>query len=301
MRWANWRSLIIVLFTALIALPVVLVIRVKREQLAASASLEEKLREEGPFDRFRLRAVSLVNRDGNDQKRFSAKADKIIHRNRTTRFFSYANLKELYVSGLQIEFYPRTQVAEGRSGLLSSSFTEISNLSRSLVGVPSALSEDSLENLDPETAFLTRVVIEQLAVTMNPQEGAKVAFSADKVLINLRGVTFQSAFSLTSSDGMCLTAPQAMWLRNAEKIYVPDGYVLQAKGINETGKAAVFILESDGKLTKSSEQLPEGISSADWLDGIEARFTSLILGETIRHLPALGSIFPQSLAALHED
>jgi len=35
-----------------------------------------------------------------------------------------------------MEFYPREpQAAEGRTGLLSSSFTEISDLSRSLVGV----------------------------------------------------------------------------------------------------------------------------------------------------------------------
>jgi hypothetical protein len=301
MRWANRQNLSIVLFAAFIALPVVFVIRAQREQLAASAVLEEQLRAEGPFDRFRFRAASLVSRDGNNQKRFSAKAGTIIHRNRTTRFFSYANLKELYISDLQMEFYPRTQAAEGRAGLLSSSFTEISDLSRSLVGVPSTFSEDALENLGPTMELLTRVVIEQLVVTLNPQEGVQVIFSADRELINVRGVTFQGSFSLTASDGTCLTAPQAIWLKNAEKIYVPDGYVLQTKGIDTTGTAAAFILESDGKLTKSSEQFPAGISSADWLDGMEERFTHLIFAEIIQHLPTLGSLFPPPLAALQED
>jgi hypothetical protein len=301
MRWANRQSLSIVLFAAFIALPIVLVVKVQRERLAVSVFLEEQLREEGSFDRFRFRAASLVSRDGNNQKRFSAKAGTIIHRNRTARFFSYANLKELYISDLQMEFYPRTQVVEGRAGLLSSSFAEISNLSRSLVGVPSTFSEDALENLDPKMDLLTRVVIEQLAVTMNPQEGVKVTFSADKALINLRGVTFQGSFSLTASDGTCLTAPQALWLKNAEKIYVPDGYVLQAKGIDITGTAAAFILAADGKLTKSSEQFPAGISSADWLDGMEERFTHLIFGEIIQQLPTLRSLFPLPLAALPED
>jgi hypothetical protein len=301
MRWANRQSLSIVLFAAFIALPIVLVVKVQRERLAVSVFLEEQLREEGSFDRFRFRAASLVSRDGNNQKRFSAKAGTIIHRNRTARFFSYANLKELYISDLQMEFYPRTQVVEGRAGLLSSSFAEISDLSRSLVGVPSTFSEDALENLDPKMDLLTRVVIEQLAVTMNPQEGVKVTFSADKALINLRGVTFQGSFSLTASDGTCLTAPQALWLKNAEKIYVPDGYVLQAKGIDITGTAAAFILAADGKLTKSSEQFPAGISSADWLDGMEERFTHLIFGEIIQQLPTLRSLFPLPLAALPED
>ena len=300
-RRVNRQSLGIVLFAAFIALPVVLVIRVQKEQSAASAFLQERLREEGPFDRFRFRAVSLVNRDGNNQKRFSAKAGTIVHRNRTARFFSYANLKELYISDLQLEFYPRTQVAEGRAGLLTSSFAEISDLSRSLAGVPATFSEDALENLGPQMELLTRAVIEQLVVTLNPREGVQVIFSADRALINWRGVTFQGSFSLTASDGTCLTAPQAIWLKDTEKIYVPDGYVLQTKEVDTTGTAAAFILESDGKLTKSSEQFPAGISSADWLDGMEERFTHLIFAEIIQHLPTLGSLFPPPLAALQED
>ena len=248
-----------------------------------------------PFDRFRfLKGVSLVSFDGNHE-RLSMKADKVIHRNRISSFLpvTFYNLKEIYTSNLRIDSYPGEQLLQGKPNLLNLLFKHISDGLSPMMRFPS-LSKDDLNNLNAESDILTRAVIERLFLTVNLRKEAKVTISSDMALINLRGVTFQGHFSLISSDGKNLTAPMAIWLKNSEGIYFPDGYLLRANRINQRGTKAIFIIDRNGKLLKSNRQPLQNISGLDWIDEAEVTFQNILLKAIIRHIPSLGRIFPES-------
>lgn len=295
---ACWRYLYVALLLCVIAFPAVLVGQFKRQQALPDPLLEELRRDKESFDRFRLQGVTLISSTPDNHRRFTATAEKIVHSNRKARFFAYHNLTELSVSGLRVELYPRPQLEQNATGLLSASFAEISNLCRSLAGPLTTFSEDMLENLDTETELVTRVLIERLAVTVHLQDKTKLTLAAKKALVNLRGVTFQGHFSLISTDGVHFTAPLAIWIQGTEKLYAPYGYSLRSKGAVEKGTEAVFHLERDGTLVKVREESIEGISGADWLDEAEEGINNVILGEVGRSVPALRLFFPQFLAAL---
>ena len=135
-------------------------------------------------------------------------------------------------------------------------------------------------------------------MTINLPERTKVVISSEMALINLHGITFQGRFSLTSSDGKNLTAPTALWLRDSEEVYFPDGYLLQAAGMNQEGTEAVFIIDQNGHLLQSDKAFPQNLSGLDWLDEAEATFNNLLFEELIRHFSALGELFPEPLVPL---
>ena len=296
----NWKGPYVALLICIVALPLILVIKSKMEQSASSRFLEWMIKnenEEEPFDHFRVIGVSLVRRDSDQRKLFSVEAERIIHRNRRARFFLYYNLKEIYISGLKIGFYPRQQPAQEKSQVLNASFENIGGRLLSTLGFPS-LSENHSEHQETNAAILTRVVIEKLSMTINYQEGSRVFLSSEMAFINLRGATFEEYFSLTSTDGKNLSAPTAIWLKDSESIYFPNGYSLQSNGISQEGTEAVFTLDRDGRLSQSDGQLPEQTSGLDQLDEAELVVENFFLREAMPYLSSLEGIPPQFFASL---
>ena len=157
----------------------------------------------------------------------------------------------------------------------------------SLINFPcvSSVSEDCLDDMDAESDILTRVVIEKLSMTVNLGEGADVIITSETALINVHGISFEGDFSLTSSDNENIAAPTAIWPKDSDSIYFPDGYSLQMNGTSQEGEEAVFRIDPNGKLLQSNGQLPQDISSSDWLDEAEAQFNNIIFGEMMSYLP----------------
>lgn len=320
----NWKGPYVALLICIVALPLILVVKFKMEQSASSQFLEwtiENENAEEPFDHFRVIGVSLVHRDSDQRKLFSVEAEKIIHRNRRARFFLYYNLKEIYISGLKIGFYPRqqpaqeksrvlnasaeekrtvtqdTEPAQEKSQVLNASFENIGGRLLSTLGFPS-LSENHSEHQETNAAILTRVVIEKLSMTINYQEGSRVFLSSEMAFINLRGATFEEHFSLTSTDGKNLSAPTAIWLKDSESLYFPNGYSLQANGINQEGTEAVFTLDRDGSLSQSDGQLPEQTSGLDQIDEAELVVENFFLRGAMPYLSSLEGVPPWFFASL---
>jgi len=140
---ATWRGLYLVLAISIIVPPFVLMTKSRGEQPLLAGGIEDG---EDQFDHFRLIETLLASYDGNGKKRLSAEADKIIHRNRFAGLFAYYNLKEIFISGLKVELYPREQLPQDGSDLISSSFKDIGDRFLPIVGVQ-PISEEYPNNL----------------------------------------------------------------------------------------------------------------------------------------------------------
>lgn len=288
-----WRILCLVLTTCLLAFFIIVIVRFKTQQSIPPPLLAEMKRKAEPFDRFRLLGVSVIRLGDDGRKRLSATAEKILHRNRVGKFFSYYNLKEIDISNLRVELSLKTQPHEGKTGLLGEAFQEINALPASMSGFSPTLAEGKGEQDEGESEVISRALIDRLSLTINVQKQEKIALSAEKALINLHGVTFSGFFSFTAADGKRLTASRAIWVRDSEKISVADGYVLQGKKTTRKGVDAVFLLARNGRLVKSREQSAAmNILGSDWIDDTEARLKSFFLKEMIRQLPSLRVLFP---------
>src|SRR4030067_1766313 len=57
------------------------------------------------FDNFKIETISIERRE-NNRVLFTLSADKVIHRKRISRIFVYQNLKEIFMAGGKIDFYP---------------------------------------------------------------------------------------------------------------------------------------------------------------------------------------------------
>src|SRR3989337_3284308 len=57
------------------------------------------------FDNFKIENISIERRE-NNRVLFTLSADKVIHRKRISRIFVYQNLKEIFMAGVRIDFYP---------------------------------------------------------------------------------------------------------------------------------------------------------------------------------------------------
>jgi hypothetical protein len=294
--------LLVVIFGSV--LPIFWLTKVQTERRFVKPSLSEDgaESEEEPSYLFKLSGVGTVKFEDND-KVLSLAADKIVYRNRGSEFFTYQNLRELYISDLKIDLFPRKQeIPENDSGrgaepklqgspaALSLSFQDLVDRLPSFIGLPTTeereQARERLTHSDVEDNIFTKVIIEKLFMSIGLQDVGKVLLSSDTAEIEPGQVSFEGDFSLRSSDGKTLTASTAIWTKEPEGLYFPEGFSLSANGKRETGKEAFFIIDREGKLIKNTKQVRVASSPLRKLDEAEARINVYLMKALFRNMPA---------------
>jgi len=129
---------------------------------------------EGYYDNFKVEKISIVKRKDN-RLFFSFSADRVVHRKRISKFFVYQNLKEIFLSGVQIDFYPYNMAPlKNKNTLLP--LDDIGSTFASL-GKPSTPIEEYLAGkADIDLDLLSRIVFENLSLNifLSPEAFAKV-------------------------------------------------------------------------------------------------------------------------------
>lgn len=256
-------------------------------QLSLKA-MEDDLEE--PFDRFKLSGVTMTVVD-RDHQFLRLGAEKIVHKNRTAGLFTYYNLKEIYISDLGVQVYPR----EATPSAVSQPFSSISHRLSSFfdVTMPENLrSADFLSNLDTDASIVTRLLIDGLSLTIHLGNNQQVVIRSQKAVVDQGGVTLAGDFLLTSSDGKKLSGTTAIWVKGLEGLYFPDEYLLKGSGIaNLKGSGDVWVIEESGRIRKSTQKLPADISHRSKLDETEEAMNNYLTMTVFRLMPGFKKVF----------
>jgi len=202
---------------------------------------------EGYYDNFKVEKISIVKRKDN-RLFFSLSADKVLHRKRISKFFVYQNLKEIFLSGVQIDFYPYNMASLKNKNILiplddlGSSFTTL--------GKPSTPIEDYLAgNADIDLDLLSRILLENLSLSVFLSPDKKFSITAKEARINtdLENLALEGPITIADSDGKEMHASEAVWSKKFNGIYLPGWYILNNK--QHKGKA-FFAINTKGKFSK---------------------------------------------------
>ena len=232
-------------------------------------------------------------------------AEKIVHKNRTAGLFTYYNLKEIYISDLGVQVYPREATIplisragyseEGPPSAISQPFSSISHRLPSFfdVTMPKDLrSADFLSNLDTDASIVTRLLIDGLSLTIHLGNNQQVVIRSQKAVVDQGGVTLAGDFLLTSSDGKKLISTTAIWVKGLEGLYFPDEYLLKGSGIaNLKGSGDVWVIEKSGRIRKSNQKLPADISHRSKLDETEEAMNNYLTMTVFRLMPGFKKVF----------
>jgi hypothetical protein len=220
------------------------------------------------YDNFKIENISIERRE-NNRVLFTLSADKVIHRKRISRIFVYQNLKEIFMAGVRIDFYPyyKTQIDKYKN--IAIPVADIVNSFTSL-GKPPTSREDYLSgNSDINLDLLTRILLEDLSFNLHlPSE--KMFFITTKLArINpdFENIVLGGPVSIVSPDGKELHTLEAVWSKKYNGFYFPKGYTLQK---TEYKKRTFITLNAKGKFSEVSP-IPE----IQYTDVIEEREKTL--------------------------
>jgi hypothetical protein len=216
------------------------------------------------YDNFKINNISIERRE-NNRVLFILSADKVIHRKRISKIFVYQNLKEIFMSGVRIDFYPydKTHANEYKNIVIP-----ISDIADSFIslGKPPASREDYLEgNSDVNLDLLTRIFLEDLSFNIHLPSGRMFSISTKVARINpdFENIVLGGPTSIVSPDGKNLHTLEVVWSKKYNGFYFPGGYTLQNK---EYKKRTFFTMNAKGKFSEVSP-IPE----IDYTDIIEEK------------------------------
>jgi hypothetical protein len=228
------------------------------------------------FDNFEMEGAYCLSKE-NNKVRFSLSVGKIIHRGRTSRFFKYMNLKELYMEDLAIDIYPfveekgakkisipvrdlgHTFTALGKPSEPPSEYLDEGAAPRREQGRPVKASESpgehSRERSDLDMTVLTRLVITNLKIRTHLRGGKEFSIRAKSADINLlqEPVLVMENAILTASDGSEILSGMSVWTERFKGVLFPDGYM--TSNSYHPGKS-FFYFNRAGLLCKS-DYVPE--------------------------------------------
>jgi hypothetical protein len=202
---------------------------------------------EGYYDNFKVEKISIVKRKDN-RLFFSFSADKVLHRKRISKFFVYQNLKEIFLSGVQIDFYRyNMSPLKNKNSLIplddiGSSFTTL--------GKPSTPMEDYLAgNADIDLDLLSRILLENLSLNVFLSPDKKFSITAKEARINtdLENLVLEGPVMVMDSCGKEVLTSKAVWSEKFNRLYLPDGYTLKSE---EHKGSAFFAINSQGELSR---------------------------------------------------
>lgn len=195
---------------------------------------------------FMAENVLLKKKEG-ERTVFSISVRRVLSRNRSSKFFVYHNLKEMYMSGVTIDAYASenrwfrqgqkiaasyssegvaSKRCDSRSRRLVIPLAEI-GISFTAFGDPSTSIRDYLAGCyDINLEVLTRFVIDDLMMHIHLPERRMFSILAKHARINMdaENIIFDGQVSFLSSRGQELSATQAVWSGIHDGIYFPNGY-----------------------------------------------------------------------------
>lgn len=217
---------------------------------------------EEDYDKFRLDKISVVKRE-NARVFFYIFADKVIHRKRISRLFVYQNLKEIYMSGVKIDFYLYDNTSKNNHESITIPVVDIGSSFTSF-GNPSTPMKDYFTgNADINSDLLTRILFDGLSINIYLPNRKKISLTGKsaRLSINFENIVFEGSAKIVASDGKELIASQAVWSKKFNGLYLPDGYKLRN---HYTKKEAFFTIDREGRFSKVSQ-----IPKIDYADSIE--------------------------------
>jgi len=205
------------------------------------------------YDQFSAKNVLIKSFNG--KRLFSiAKADSIIRRDRTARFYRYHNLKELYFSNLTLEFFP------DKSNLFSEKSIPkmVKTIMRDNIG-GMFIREDDINIMDgseienyfkkPDYKLMTRAIIDNFTIILHIENDKFIKVSSGNAVINFesKNIEFKKNFSIIDTRNKKITAPEAIWIYNSNHLFFPKGYISFPFKYREK---ASFFIDKYGRLKK---------------------------------------------------
>jgi hypothetical protein len=261
--------------TLLIAISLLLIIAVffyfpfckKNKSYVPIQNISNRYNPDNPdefYDNFKINNVSIERRE-NNRVLFILSAEKVIHRKRISKIFVYQNLKEIFMTGVRIDFYPYDKTPSNEYKNIAIPVSDIADSFISL-GKPLTSREDYLEgNSDVNLDLLTRIFLEDLSFNIHLPSGRMFYISTKVARINpdFENIVLGGPTSIVSPDGKNLHTLEVVWSKKYNGFYFPGGYTLQNK---EYKKRTFFTLNAQGKFSEVSP-IPE----IDYTDIIEEK------------------------------
>ncbi len=238
-------------------------------KIAPQSAISLKLNPEKYYDNFWAENISIVKRVDND-KFFTLSVNKLVHRKRTTRLFVYQNLKELYVSGVQVNTYPAKVSARGyKRAAIALPVEDIGSSFTSFGKPPTQLEEYLAGDADFNLDLLSRLILENFSLTMHLPGNKKIFLSARVARINtdLENIVLEGPVRFIAADGSELYASLAVWSKKFNGIYLPSGYTFQNE---QRKKKAFYGINPDGEFEEAAK-VPD-IKYVDLLEDVENKF-----------------------------
>lgn len=189
-------------------------------------SLENQSEEN--YDNFRIENISIVRKE-NNKTFFSLTADEIVHRKRFSKHFHYQNLKEIHLSGVKLDIY-MNNISSDTNENISIPLDDISNVFASLGKQPTSLN-DYFEGKvqDRDLDLLSRIIFEKVSINIHYSDKKKVSVAAENAAVHFdsQNIVFTGSVKITDPLSRKLHASKAVWSKQFNGIYFPEGYVLQ--------------------------------------------------------------------------
>jgi hypothetical protein len=226
---------------------------------------------EADYDQFKAEKVFITEQQG-ARTLFTLYADSIIHRKRRAKFFVYQNLKEIHLKNAKIDIYPESNPSSTNRkqalpfDLFKSSFESFGN-------TPASVQDYLAGNSDLNLDLLSRVLLDELSIDIHLPGSKRFSLCAERARINVdfENIVLEGEVRIVAADGMELRAPQAVWSRKLDGIYLPGRHVLQNRSRDER---AFFAMTPEGGLARLAKT-PD-IDYADLLEEKEKIFYSNI-------------------------
>ncbi len=214
----------------------------------------------GPYDHFMIDKLDITERKG-DMTTVSLSADKIIHRKRASRFFVYQNLKEIFISGARIDIVMNNN--DSANDNIAIPLNNIGDILKSLGKSQTPVEEYLRGTTDINLDLLTRILFRDIAVNVHLFDGGRISISADSARINFdsENIILEDHVHVADSANNKLLSSMAVWSKEFNGVYLPEGYRLQ----NEYRKEkAFFAVDGRGEFSKVND-LPD-IKYADFIE-----------------------------------
>lgn len=240
-------------------------------------------------DQFSLRSVSWQSYKSGDLV-FSLRADKIGFRNCAVGGLIFFNLKEIYISNLNIELYPAERFST--QGVADSLKYVMESMGNTLNSMGGTVSPKTYLLSDTDSKCLARMVIDKITFLTHLSTGSQVSLSADTATLqDPRKIVFKGNFLGISADGTELCAPEAIWLIDRKGLYFPRDYTL---GDIQKEKKAFFTVGRAGRFTTAECPAIEAVHTEfDTIEKTVNTFLSKIVSRFFPYVSVPGYRLPQ--------
>jgi len=233
------------------------------------------------YDGFKAENISVVKKR-NKKLFLSLTADRIAHRKRSSHFFYYQNLKEIYLSGVTIDVYldAETGYKIAQDGFIP--LIELNSILTSFGKPPTSPDEFTAGKIaDSELDLLSRIIFENISITIHHSKNRKLSISAKKASVHfdLNNIVFEDSVRITGPFDRTLCSSKAVWSKRYKGLYFPKGYILQAKNYK---KKAFYSLDNNGDLLPLAD-IPK-IDYIDHLGEAEAAIYTKIVKKIPPHV-----------------